>query len=99
VVFVSNYTVRSGERFREIRVHRSPRLDSDTPFVWWTEAATAKPGIDYLQRGQAIQSIPKGRNSTSFSINLVPKSSRSQPEVFYIAIAGDHGDARAGIIR
>jgi serine/threonine protein kinase len=87
VVSALNYTVRSGQRFAEIRVHRSARLDSDTPFVWWTEAASAKPGIDYVQQGQAIQSIPKGKNSTSFFVKLVPTSSRTQPEVFYIAIA------------
>jgi serine/threonine protein kinase len=87
VVSVGSYTVRSGERFAEIRVHRSSRSDSDTPFVWWTEAASAKPGIDYVQQGKAIQSIPKGKSSTSFFVKLVPKASRTQPEVFYIAIA------------
>jgi serine/threonine protein kinase len=82
-----NYRVRAGERFAEIRVHRSSRLGSDGPFVWWTEAASAKPGIDYVHQGKAIQSFPKGKNSTSFFVKLVPKSSRTQPEVFYIAIA------------
>jgi hypothetical protein len=87
MVSAANYRVRSGERFAEIRVHRSTRLGSDTPFVWWTEAASAKPGIDYVPQGQAIQSFPKGKNSTSFFVKLVPKSSRTQPQVFYIAIA------------
>jgi hypothetical protein len=87
VVSAGNYTVRSGERFAEIRVHRSSRLGSDTPFVWWTEAASAKPGIDYVHQGKAIQSFPKGKSSTSFFVKLVPKASRTQPEVFYIAIA------------
>jgi serine/threonine protein kinase len=87
MVSASNYRVRFGERFAEIRVHRSSRLGSDTPFVWWTEAASAKPGIDYVHQGKAIQSFPKGKSSTSFFVKLVPKPSRTQPEVFYIAIA------------
>jgi serine/threonine protein kinase len=87
MVSASNYRVRSGERFAEIRVHRSSRLGSDTPFMWWTEAASAKPGIDYVHQGKVIQSFPRGKSSTSFFVKLVPKASRTQPEVFYIAIA------------
>jgi serine/threonine protein kinase len=87
VVSARDYRVRSGERFAEIRVHRSARLGGDTPFAWWTEAASAKPGIDYVHQGKVIQSFPKGKNSTSFFVKLVPKASRTQPEVFYIAIA------------
>jgi serine/threonine protein kinase len=100
VVAASNYTVRSGEHFAEIRVHRSSRLDSDTPFVWWTEAASAKPGIDYVQQGKAIQSFRKGRNSTSFFVKLLPGASRTQPEVFYIAIAAaGHGASSGQVAR
>jgi serine/threonine protein kinase len=96
VVSASRYTVRSGERFAEIRVRRSSRLGSDTPFVWWTEAASAKPGIDYVQQGKAIQYIPRGKDSTSFFVKLVPKASRIQPEVFYIAIATAGRGASSG---
>jgi serine/threonine protein kinase len=99
-VSASNYTVRPGEHFAEIRVHRSSRLGSDTPFVWWTEASSAKPGIDYVHQGKAIQSFPKGENSTSFFVKLVPKASRTQPEVFYIAIAGaGHGASSGQVAR
>ncbi|HEY4446142.1 MAG TPA: serine/threonine-protein kinase [Steroidobacteraceae bacterium] len=94
-VSAGNYRVRSGQRFAEIRVHRSSRSGS-APFVWWTEAASAKPGIDYVSQGKAIQSFPKGKNSTSFFVKLVPKSSRTQPEVFYIAIAEAGRDATSG---
>jgi len=87
MVSASDYTVRSGERFAEIRVHRSSRMDSDIPLVWWTEAASAKPGIDYVPQGKAIRSFPRGKSSTSFFVKLVPNASRTQPEVFYIAIA------------
>lgn len=90
VVSASNYKVRSGEHFAEIRVHRSGRSGSDLPFVWWTEAASAKPGVDYVPQGKVTQSFPKGKTSTSFFIKLVPNASRARPEVFYIAIAEAH---------
>ncbi|MDP8984745.1 MAG: serine/threonine protein kinase [Pseudomonadota bacterium] len=87
MVSARNYRVHYGQHFAEIRVHRPNRSDRDTPFEWWTEAATAKPGIDYVHQGKVTLSIPKGKNSTSFFIKLVPKASRSQPEMFYIAVA------------
>jgi serine/threonine protein kinase len=97
-VSAGSFTVRSGERFAEIRVHRSSHLDSDTPFVWWTEAASAKPGIDYVHQGKAVQSFRKGKDSTSFFVKLVPRASRTQPEVFYIAIAVAGRGASSGQI-
>jgi len=87
VVSASNYRIRPGEKFAEIRVYRSSRLNDDTAFVWWTEPASAKPGIDYVHQGKVTQSIPKGKRSTSFFIKLFPNASRTQSEVFYIAIA------------
>ncbi|MHB8720105.1 MAG: serine/threonine-protein kinase [Steroidobacteraceae bacterium] len=89
VVAARTYRIHSGENFAEIRVHRSSQqLRGDTAFVWWTEAASAKPGIDYVQQGKVTQLIPRGKNSTSFFIKLLPTASRSQDEMFYIAIAG-----------
>ena len=87
VVSAKSYRIRSGENFAEIRVHRSSHLYRDAAFVWWTEAASAKPGIDYVQQGKVTHSFPKGKNSTSFFIKLLPTAVRSQDEVFYIAIA------------
>jgi serine/threonine protein kinase len=100
VVTANSYKVRSGEHFAEIRVHRSTRLGSDTHFVWWTEAASAKPGVDYVPQEKATQSFPKGKNSTSFFVKLVPNASRAQPEVFYVAIAeAHHASASAEVTR
>jgi serine/threonine protein kinase len=87
LVSAGNYIVRSDEHFAEIRVRRSSLLSSDTQFVWWTEAASAKPGIDYVHQSKVIQSFPKGKKSMSFFIKLVPRASRARREVFYVAIA------------
>jgi serine/threonine protein kinase len=86
-VTARNYRVPSGENFAEIRVHRSTRPQGETAFVWWTEPASAKPGVDYVPQGKVVQVFPKGKTSTSFFVKLVPTASRTQPEVFYIAIA------------
>jgi serine/threonine protein kinase len=91
-ISASDYEVRPGERFAEIRVHRSAGLRDEVPFVWWTEAASAKPGVDYVPQPKVTQKFPKGKSSTSFFVKLLPASSRIRPEVFYVAI----GDAAGG---
>jgi hypothetical protein len=45
-----------------------------------------------VQQTKVIQSFPKGKNSTSFFVKLLPEASRHRPEVFYVAI----GDAKGG---
>lgn len=91
-ISASDHEVRPGERFAEIRVHRSSGLRDEVPFVWWTEAASAKPGVDYVPQAKVTQRFPRGKSSTSFFVKLLPKSSRTRPEVFYVAI----GDAAPG---
>jgi serine/threonine protein kinase len=91
-VSATDYEVRPGERFAEIRVRRSSGQRDAVPFVWWTEAASAKPGIDYVPQAKVTQSFPKGKSSISFFVKLLPKASRIRPEVFYVAI----GDAAGG---
>jgi serine/threonine protein kinase len=91
-ISASDHEVRPGERFAEIRVHRASGVREEVPFVWWTEAASAKPGVDYVSQAKVMQRFPKGRSSTSFFVKLLPKASRIRPEVFYVAI----GDAATG---
>lgn len=94
----SNYKIRAGDRFAEVRVRRSGSLPDNATFVWWTEAASAKPGIDYVQQGKVTQQFPKGKSATSFFVRLVPKVSRTEPQVFYIAVAAAARGAGTGEI-
>jgi serine/threonine protein kinase len=87
----SDYLVQPGQHFAEIRVHRARGAHGDTPFVWWTEAASAQPGVDYVSQAKVVQNFPKGKDSTSFFVKLLPRASRSQPAVFYVAIADKSG--------
>src|SRR4029077_9130836 len=95
LVSANNSTVRSGHHFAEFLVRRSSFIPGDPEFTWWTEAASAKPGIDYVHQGKVIQSFPKGKNWTSFFIKLVPRASRARREVFYVSIAAAGRDASA----
>ena len=90
-VYATNATIRHGDHFAEIRVHRRSAAPRDSTFVWWTEGATAKPGVDYVAQEKVTKSFPRGKLSTSFYIKLVPNASRAESAKFYIAIA-DAGD-------
>jgi len=92
-----DYQVQPGQLYAEIRVHRLANEPSDAPLVWWTEAASARPGIDYVSQPKVTHSFPKGQDSMSFFVRLLPKSTRSQDKVFYVAVAG-RGDKRPGQI-
>jgi hypothetical protein len=81
------YQVQPGQHFAEIRFHRPANWHGDKPLVWWTEAASAKPGVDYVQQPKVEQAFPKGKNSMTFFVKLLPRAARRQPEVFYIAVA------------
>jgi serine/threonine protein kinase len=91
--------VRSDDHFAEIRLHRN-LLQKDTSFTWWTEPATAKPGIDYVPEAVAAQTFPGGYHATRLYVRLLPHSLRSQRSYFYLAIArpGLHQDP-ATVIR
>ncbi|HEY0745616.1 MAG TPA: serine/threonine-protein kinase [Steroidobacteraceae bacterium] len=97
-VSVREYEARPGEHFAEIRVHRTRPTRRDSPFVWWTEAASAQPGVDYVDQAKVTQSFPRGKSSTSFFIKLLPRPSRTRPEVFYIAIGEPGGGPSLGQI-
>jgi len=85
-VSVDGYEVIPGERFVEIRVRRN-ELAHNASFVWWTEPATAKQGVDYVHQANAIQTFPAGHRSTRFYVKLLPETVRSQRDFFYVAIA------------
>ena len=83
----SAYQVQPGQHFAEIRFHRPANWRGDKPLVWWTEAASAKPGVDYVQQTKVEQVFLKGKNSMTFFVKLLPRAARRRPEVFYIAVA------------
>jgi serine/threonine protein kinase len=93
-ILPGQYEVQPGQHFAEIRVHRPANAGSDAALTWWTVPASAKPGIDYVSQGKVSQPFPKGQDSMSVFVKLLPKANRSQPEVFYVAVS-DRGDKTA----
>jgi hypothetical protein len=96
-ILPSEYQVQPGQHFAEIRVHRPANAGRDAALTWWTEPDSAKPGVDYVSQGKVSQSFPRGQDSMSVFVKLLPQAKRSEPEVFYIA-AAERGGTRTGAI-
>jgi serine/threonine protein kinase len=93
-ILPSEYQVQPGQHFAEIRLHRPANAGNNAVLTWWTEPDSAKPGVDYVSQAKVSQAFPKGYDSMSVFVKLLPKAKRSQSEVFYVAVA-DKGDKRA----
>jgi serine/threonine protein kinase len=93
-ILPTEYRVRPGQRFAEIRLRRPAHAGNNAALTWWTEPDSAKPGVDYISQGKVSQAFPKGQDSMSVFVKLLPTAKRRQSEVFYVA-AADRADKRA----
>jgi len=85
-VVSDSYSVRRGEKFTEIRVHRSQGSKGGTSFDWWTEPGSALAGTDYAPQAPATISFPAGAHTVSLFIKLLPNASRKRTDVFYVVL-------------
>lgn len=86
VISIEPSQVGSDDHFAEIRLHRNPQQKVNS-FTWWTEPATAKPGVDYVPEAVALQTFPGGYHTTRLYVRLLRRSLRAQRSYFTIAIA------------
>ena len=98
-IFARTYTVRPGGQFAEIHVRRTS--SADPTFVWWTEASSAKPAIDYVPQARTTQTFANGSRLVSLFVKIARNATRKAPAVFYVAIgspsAGTGSVARAQV--
>ena len=67
-------------------MQRAHGSGSDTSFIWWTEAASAQPGIDYVPQPRTVQLVSKRSRMASLFVKLVPNATRKRSSVFFIVI-------------
>jgi hypothetical protein len=82
----SSYAFRAGEKFAEIRVHRSTGSKGTTSFEWWTEPATALAGTDFAPQAPTTVFFPAGMRTVSLFIKLLPNASRKRTALFYVVL-------------
>jgi eukaryotic-like serine/threonine-protein kinase len=97
-VVSDSYSVRRGEKFTEIRVHRSQGSKGGTSFDWWTEPGSALAGTDYAPQAPATISFPAGVHTMSLFIKLLPNASRKRTDVFYVVLGNPSAGSALGAI-
>jgi serine/threonine protein kinase len=83
---VSSYSFRAGEKFAEIRVHRSTGSKGATSFEWWTEPASALAGTDFAPQARTTVFFPAGMRTVSLFVKLLPNTSRKRTALFYVVL-------------
>jgi hypothetical protein len=97
-VVSDSYSVGRGEKFKEIRVHRSSGSKAGTSFDWWTEPGSAVAGTDYVPQAPATISFPAGVHTVSLFIKLVPNASRKRTDVFYVVLGNPSAGSALGAV-
>jgi serine/threonine protein kinase len=82
----ASYPIGAGQKFAEIRVHRSAGSKGDTSFEWWTEPGSALAGNDFAPQAPTTTFFPSGAHTVSLFIKVVPNAARKRPAVFYVVL-------------
>jgi serine/threonine protein kinase len=85
-MLAASYSFRGGDKFAEIRVHRSTGSKGATSFEWWTEPATALAGTDFAPQAPATVFFPAGVRTVSLFIKLLPNTARKRTALFYVVL-------------
>jgi len=82
----ARYDVAAGEPAARIEVRRLGSSDGDMSFIWWTEAASARPDVDYAELGRRIETIPSGTDKLMLFVPIISNPERGRPSRFYVAL-------------
>jgi serine/threonine protein kinase len=92
------YSIRSGGKFAEVRVHRSSGSKESTSFEWWTEPGSALADTDYVPQTPTTTFFPAGKHAVSVFIKLLPNAARKHPEVFYVMLGNPSTGTELGAV-
>jgi hypothetical protein len=85
------YRIQPRQNFAEVRVRRAAKSAGDVRFRWWTEAASARAGTDFVAQGPVTESFAEGMRGASLFVKVLPDDSRTQSRVFYIDVSDLNG--------
>jgi serine/threonine protein kinase len=83
----ASYEVGVREPAARIVVRRLGSTDGEVSFIWWTEAASAQPDVDYASFGRRIEKIPSGADRTTVYVPIISNPQRGRPSQFYVVLA------------
>jgi serine/threonine protein kinase len=93
------FAVGDGEPAARIVVRRVGSSSGDLSFVWWTEAATAEPDVDYASLGRRVEHIASGQDKITVYVPIISNPLRQQSRQFRVALAepdASHAASKGG---
>ncbi|MGA2564803.1 MAG: protein kinase, partial [Steroidobacteraceae bacterium] len=81
------YAVVDGEPAARIVIRRVGSPTGDVSFVWWTEAGSAQPNVDYASLGRRTEHIASGQDKITVYVPIISNPLRQQPREFRVALA------------
>jgi eukaryotic-like serine/threonine-protein kinase len=94
----ATYSIRAGQKFAEIRVHRSTGSKGATSFDWWTEPGSALADTDFAPQAPTTIFFPSSVHAVSLFIKLIPNTSRKRAAVFYVVLGNPSNGSALGAL-
>jgi hypothetical protein len=91
------FVVLPGSSTATIQVERTGETGDAASFKWWTQAAGAKSGKDYVGKS-GIAEFAAGETSVQLPVRILANPQRKHTEMFYVVI-GEPDDAELGANR
>jgi hypothetical protein len=86
-----SYAVSVGDPAARIVVQRLGNPDGELSFVWWTEAASAEPDVDYASLGARTEHMASGQDRMTVYIPIISNPLRTQTTQFHVALVDGSG--------
>jgi tRNA A-37 threonylcarbamoyl transferase component Bud32 len=97
-VVSASYSIGRGQKFAEIRIHRSSGSKGGTSVDWWTEPGSALAGTDYVPQAPATIVFPASAHTMTLFIKLIPNASRKRTDVFYVVLGNPSSGSALGAV-
>jgi hypothetical protein len=81
-----SYAVSAGDPAARIVVQRLGNPEGELSFVWWTEAASAEPDVDYASLGARTEHMASGQDKMTVYIPIISNPLRTQTTQFHVAL-------------
>jgi hypothetical protein len=81
-----SYDVADGDPAARIVVRRVGSKQGELSFVWWTEAESAEPDVDYASFGRRIEHIPSGQDKITVYVPIISNPLRRTSSQFHVAL-------------
>lgn len=91
------FRITGSGKFAEIRIIRSNAAAAQDSFVWWTEAGSAIPGVDFVLQPRMRQFFLKGSHSAKLFVKILPNLARKHSVEIILGLSEPSKGTKLGV--